>query len=580
VLFASLVDDPESDPDVAKLSGDTREQWIGEERSRLHRLIEELVPWENLNNASVIRAARAEIARCVASLKVERGELTREESLPGGETVGSLVCKGRVSINERGMIDDLRLPNARSVNAFLVKHAPPVLDPFCGGGSILLEAQRLGLRVYASDLNPVPVLTTKALIEIPPKFAGRPPVNPDWQRRSVQEKALTRWEGAKGLAEDIHYYGKWMRDEAEKRIGHLYPKVKITAATAEDRPDLKPYLCEELTVVAWLWARTVASPNPVVEGAHVPLVTSFWLSKKKGKEAWVEPVLNRKMNNYRFRVRVGEPDDPVAIDAGTKLGRGCKFRCLLSDEPIPDAHVKSQGMAGKLSTRLMAIVAEGARGRVYLSPTMEHAESALIGRPGNASSIEAPIAPDKRAIWCLLYGLDRFDKLFTNRQLTALVTFSDLVGEARAMVLADARTAGNSENGGRSLEQGGIGPQGYADSVATYLACSVNNLLDDLVTLCSWRPTHGTGAIGHAFSRQAIPMIWDFPEANPFADAAGDLSRSISAICRCIKTLPLDVQAGDAKQRDATTLEATSHQLIVSTDPPYYDNIGYADPAP
>jgi putative DNA methylase len=464
VLFSSLVDDPSSDPAYRKPDGTVDEDAAGAKRAQLFNLIEELVKWENSNDEVVINAARAEIARCVAGRKLELGQLKKTDKLAGGETVWDLVVKGH------GDLDALRAGRARppkpeSVNAFLAEHAPPVLDPFCGGGSIPLEAQRLGLRAFASDLNPVPVLITKALIEIPPKFAGRPPVNPESRKHGkfvVQASSLPSegsradsragkmpapqfWRGAQGLAEDVRYYGKWMRDEAEKRIGHLYPKVKITAEMTKDRPDLTPYVGQDLTVIAWLWARTVPSPNPAMGGAHVPLARSFWLSTKKGKQAWVEPVIARDGKSYRFTVRTGEPTaaEKKASDAGTKTGRGCKFRCLLSDTPIAEEHIKAGARAGDMGARLMAIVAEGERGRVYLSPIDDHEETAKSADPGDSiGAIHAPLANDPRNLWCLAYGLDHFDKLFTPRQLVALTTFSDLVMEARERVLTDACGAG------------------------------------------------------------------------------------------------------------------------------------------
>jgi putative DNA methylase len=445
VLFASLVDDPDSDPAYRKADGTVDEDRAGLKRAQLFNLIEELVQWENSNNPRVINAARAEIARCVASRKIELGELAKDSIIFGdGTTAWKIV---------------LMQARPEVVNAFLAEYAPPVLDPFCGGGSIPLEAQRLGLRAYASDLNPVPVLITKALIEIPPKFAGLPPVNPGARASRPHSAAGTAalpgteiWPGATGLAEDVRYYGQWMRDEAEKRIGHLYPKVKITQEMVEGsagetlapggqdgrapRPDLKEYVGQELTVIAWLWARTVASPNPACGGAHVPLVRSFWLSTKKGKEAYVEPVIDRETNSYRFVVRTGRPKDNADVDAGTKLGRGCKFRCLLSDQPIAEGHIKDAGTKGELGATLLAVVAEGARGRVYLSP--EQVPSVHVDRPIELQGINAPLADDPRNLWCLGYGLNTFDKLFTPRQLVALTTFSDLVQEARAKVLADA----------------------------------------------------------------------------------------------------------------------------------------------
>jgi putative DNA methylase len=309
VLLASLVDDPDSDPMCA---GD--EDLAALKRAELFNLIAELVQWENSNNPRVINKARAEIARCVAARKIETGELKPDEWLRSrirknsdDGTSGPNSCE--FGYGENVTAEDMKRMRAvpEDVNAFLAEHASPVLDPFCGGGSIPLEAQRLGLRAYASDLNPVAVLITKALIEIPPRFAGRPPVNPEWQRKSAEEKAAKVWTGAQGLAEDVRYYGKWMRDEAEKRIGHLYPKVKVSAEMAQQRPDLKEYVGHELTVIAWQWARTVASPSPVYQGVHVPLVRSFFLSKKANRMAWIEPVVDRKAKSYRFAVRVGNP---------------------------------------------------------------------------------------------------------------------------------------------------------------------------------------------------------------------------------------------------------------------------------
>jgi putative DNA methylase len=342
VLFASLVDDPDSDPQYHKPNGSVDEEAAGIKRADLFNLIEELVMWENSNNADVILTARAEIARCVASRLIETGALKKVTSVGANTTAYDLVKRGHCRPiplgldNKAGRVrfsfDVSRLPPAEIVNAFLAKHAPPVLDPFCGGGSIPLEAQRLGLRAYASDLNPVPVLITKALIEIPPKFAGRPPVNPDWQKKSKEEKAATVWHDAQGLAADVRYYGQWMRDEAEKRIGHLYPTVKITKEMAKDRPDLKEYVGEELTVIAWLWARTVASPNPVCKGAHVPLVSSLMLSTKEGKKAWAEIIHDASaLNGWRFQVRSGHISKELQAKAklGTKAGKAKDFICYL-----------------------------------------------------------------------------------------------------------------------------------------------------------------------------------------------------------------------------------------------------------
>ena len=316
VLFAQLVDDPSAWPEEFPT-----EKAQALERKRLHEIIEEMVPWKATHDERVIGRARYEIAR---SLARGRGEAPPTEN------------------------------NARAVLDYLARHAPPVCDPFCGGGSIPLEAQRLGLRAHGSDLNPVAVLISKATCEIPPKFAGRAPVHPDVDRTGG-------WDGASGLAEDIRRYGKWMKDEAESRIGHLYPKVRITEAMADCRDDLRPHAGKDLTVIAWLWARTVVSPDPLMRASHVPLVRSFVLSSKKGKQAIVTPTVDHGSRTYRFAVKTSgiAPDEYARAGKGTKAGRGSNFTCLVSGAPISGDHVKAEGMAGRMHARLMAVVAKG-----------------------------------------------------------------------------------------------------------------------------------------------------------------------------------------------------------------------------
>jgi putative DNA methylase len=582
VLFASLVDDPDSDPAYAQYDAETREHMAGEKRQQLFDLITELVQWENSNNELVINAARAEIARCVASRKIETGELKKDHTLPGGETVYDLVVKGHGDLGKLRK-NVVRLPKAESVNAFLAKHAPPVLDPFCGGGSIPLEAQRLGLRAYGSDLNPVPVLITKALIEIPPKFANLPPMNPEsrdeagpaGKKGKGKGKSVlgqSEWRGAQGLAEDVRYYGEWMRGEAEKRIGNFYPKVKVTAEMVKDRPDLKPYVGEELTVIAWLWTRTVASPNPAARGAHVPLVRTFYLCTKKGKEVWARPVLDNTPEGWHFEVGVGQAPagfDPSEGTIGRKGGR-----CILTGVPMNFPHVRTEGQAGRMKKRLMAIVAEGKRGRVYFSPIDDHVRAAASAAPSWKPDFELPHNP--RDFKTPNYGMKTFADLFTNRQLMALVTFSDLVSDARAKALADARDRGALPHDDRSLEQGGAGLEAYADSVATYLAFGVSRGADAWSTITSWR--NGVEATRGTFARQALPMVWDFAEANPFSQACGNWEdASIEWITKVIANSPIAAATGSVRQLDATAVLNAVESPVISTDPPYYDNIGYAD---
>jgi putative DNA methylase len=570
VLFAQLVDDPSSDPLYKMPDGSVDEERAKLKREELFKLIEDLVKWENSTNLEIINKARAEIALCVASRKIELGELKKETIIFGPEE-GQTHPKGALPNDGRFTAWQIncRLAPPKAVNHFLSEYAPPVLDPFAGGGSIPLEAQRLGLRAHASDLNPVAVLINKALIEIPPKFAGMPPVNPEWQQKSDAEKKLTSWQGASGLAEDVRYYGQWMRNEAEKRIGYLYPKVKITQEMAGDRPDLKPYVGQELTVIAWLWARTVSSPNPALDGVHVPLVRSFWLSKKKGKEAWVEPIVDHKTNSYQFEVHTqksnpgGEPPEGIMSRSGG--------HCLISKVPMPYPHIRAEAKAGRMSQRLMAIVLEGKRERIYLSPEISHikvAESACPSwKPGGTMPLK------HRNFQPPVYGMFEFGDLFTPRQLTALTTFSNLVLEARDQAMLNATKAEIFLDDNRQLAEGGKGTQAYSEAVATYLAFAIDKSSNYWSSLCGWHS--GRDIIMSTFGRQALPMVWDFAEANPLSDSTGNYLSGIRSAYESLMNAPACNECF-VQQSNATNTASYSGQ-IVSTDPPYYDNICYAD---
>ncbi|GIX22527.1 MAG: hypothetical protein KatS3mg121_1310 [Gammaproteobacteria bacterium] len=525
VIFAQMVDDPSACPEEFPT-----EEAQEAERRRLFRIIEELVKWENTTNEAVLEQARQEIRKSWRR-----------------------TCR-----------DFADHPRAKEL--FDPERLPAFHDPFAGGGSLPLEAQRLGLEAYASDLNPVAVLICKAMIEIPPRFAGLAPVNPDSRADAASSGS---WKGATGLAEDVRYYGKWMRDEAEKRIGHLYPKIEITAQMAKERSDLEPYDGKKLTVIAWLWARTVRSPNPAFADVEVPLASTFMLSTKKGKEAYVEPVIEGR--GYRFTVKVGKPKDPERAKRGTKLSRGANFECLMSGTPISGDYIKAEGRAGRMGARLMAIVAEGERGRVYLAPTPEHEAAATEAEP--EWKPETPIAPDLRALWTPPYGLTTYGDLFTPRQLVALTTFSDLVGEAMARVREDAVRAGLPDDG-VPLRDGGTGATAYAEAVGVYLACGIGRSSDYWNAIATWEP--GGGFVAHAFRRQAIPMVWDFGESNPFSDSGGNwLTTCIEWVERVVEAL-VPGNDGHACQEDAQS-QVTSVAKLISTDPPYYDNVGYAD---
>jgi putative DNA methylase len=529
VIFGQLVNDPASlwefqnpgkTPSLQQRGGFTQR------RKHLFHLISELVKWENTTNEEVLKKARAEIRqswREVCSLNQDH---------PGAGTL------------------------------FNPEHMPGLHDPFAGGGSIPLEAQRLGLEAYASDLNPVAVLINKAMIEIPPKFAGRSPVHPDAQRDST----LKTWKGAQGLAEDVRRYGAWMRAEAEKRIGHLYPKVAISAEMAALRPDLKPLVGQELTVIAWLWARTVKSPNPAFSHVDVPLVSSFILATKEGKEAWVEPMVEG--DKYRFVVRTGKP--PEASQNGTKSGTRANFRCVVSGAAIEPAHIKDEACAGRMNARMLAIVAECKHGRIYLSPDFASEQLARSAEP--IWKPQGQLPEDARAFTPILYGMSAWSDIYSSRQLVALTTQSDIISEARFLAERDAATSGLVQDG-VGLDAGGCGARAYADAVAVYLSFVLDKLADYNSSLVAWSPSRDQAKT--TFGRQALPMVWDYAEVNPFAGAAGDLSVSLNGVVRSLDAA-VSIPAGCVFQQDAQT-QSISEGRFVSTDPPYYDNIGYAD---
>lgn len=494
VIWASLVDDPSAegyrDPDGNLLATVEAQE---AERQRLFRILKRLVRWENSNDAEVLAEARAEIDR----------------AFPAGP--------------------------------------PPILDPFAGGGAIPLEAQRLGLEALAGDLNPVAVLINKAMIEIPPRFSGLPPVHPDI------DKSLTTWERAQGLAADVGAYGRWMRDEAERRIGHLYPDAA--------GPD-----GEKLTPIAWIWARTVESPDPSWSG-HVPLVASWTLSKKKGKPTvWIEPNIDRESQTISYEIREGGgPSYERTVDRGNGT-------CLATGAAIPAERVRQQGRDGLLGVQLMAVVAEGPAGRVYC-PVSE-AQSAFAQLPVPDAAPKGALDPYPRSISIDLYGLDEWWKLFTPRQLTALTTYSDLLSDVANKAGRDAMAAGMQDDGER-LREGGRGAAAYADAIMTYLAFAIDKCADYWSTIATW--SNSGEFVRGTFGRQAIPMTWDFAEINPFSSSTGSWMSMVGWLNKAVGQLPAPQSVASAVQRDARAHVGEGSGTMVSTDPPYYDNVGYAN---
>lgn len=529
VIFAQLVNDPGYQQGGGFKYGVNKKD-AAVERKRLFGIIEELVKWENTTNEEVLEAARSEIRRS-----------WRE------------VC-------------DLNKDHPEAATLFDPEKMPGLHDPFAGGGTIPLEAQRLGLEAFASDLNPVAVLINKATIEIPPKFTGQAPVAP---LPAGEMPTTTVWPRATGLAEDVRRYGAWMRAEAEKRIGHLYPKIEITADMASERPDLKGLVGQKLTVIAWIWARTVKSSNPAFSQVEVPLVSTFILASKDGKDAYVEPVVEG--GGYRFTVKMSNP--PATAKDGTKLTRGANFSCVMSGAVIEPAHIYAEANAQRMGARLMAIVAEGHRGRIYLDPTRDMENVARQAHPEWKPDVMMPENP--RWFSPPLYGIKAYGDLFTARQLVALTTLSDLVGEARERIYRDALAAGMPD-AGNGLDAKGAGAAAYAEAVSVYLAFVVEKLTESHSSLCTWSNAPKNELVVSTFRRQALPMTWDFGEANPFADSSGSISKTVEAVARVLPTA-LPARAGGTSSQADAQKQTLSAGKFVSTDPPYYDNIGYAD---
>ena len=495
VIWSSLVDDPSSHPELFPT-----EEEQNRERQRLFSILEDLVVWENSNNEQVLEAAKAEIMKST-----------------GG-------------------------------------NPPELLDPFAGGGAIPLEAQRLGLKAHAHDLNPVAVMINKAMIEIPPRFSSMAPVNPD----ARTSKMFQAWSRAQGLAEDVRYYGEWMKQEAYRRIGHLYPKVKVPREQGGG----------EATVIAWIWARTVKCPNPAC-GCEMPLASSFVLSKKKGKEAWVKPVPDG--DRVRFEVQSGKcPKEYESY----KTGRGATFKCPCCGEVTSDEYVKQEGKEGRINSQLIAVVAEGKRGRIYCSPSEEHIFAAQVEKPDNGPTGRLPDNP--RWFSPPAFGMDHYDDLFTPRQLTALTTFSALVAEAQQKVEVDAIAAGIA-NDHLPLRSGGQGARAYGEAVGVYLAFLVDKLTDLGNSLNRWEPI--AQCPRQLFARQAIPMVWDHAEANPLGESSGSWSVLLRNLIKCFEADSFNFyreKEGIVQQFDAQN-DCHLRDIMISTDPPYYDNIGYAD---
>ena len=520
VIFASMVDDPIDLRDEFDTGDDElTEKAIRDERERLHEIIRDLVVWENTDerNAAardVLAKARYEIARSIA----------RSPDKPAAPP----------------------RTDPAAVLRYLADNALPIYDPFAGGGSIPLEAQRLGMRAIATDLNPVAVLINKALIELPRKFAGKSPVNPDADPlgmttgRGKRAKQVA-WSGAAGLADDIRYYGKWMREQAHERIGRLYPKAKL--------PD-----GGEATVIAWLWARTIPCPNPAC-GAAMPLMTTFQASRKANNRHWIKPVVHRDTQppTISFQVQNHDGDMPAIDRTLIRGGKGAV--CIACDAPVTQTYIREQSTAGNMGVVMTCTIAEGGRNRIFLSPTDAHIQAAESAKPEWRPSGALP----DRALGFRVqrYGFTHWHQLFRERQLVGLTTYSDLLPQVRKQIL-----------------QSGC-EEGYATAVCTYLALSVSRLANSCSSLNLWQNLGDF--VAQVFTRHALSMIWDFAEVNPFSGSTQNWMAQIEWIAQVVERLPAHTNIAHAIQADASSDILVDKGPVIVTDPPYYDNIGYAD---
>lgn len=542
--------------------------------TRLRKLIETVIPLPEINDASAYDKmpgigphpkgihhwwARLPLpcARAIlfASVVDDPADVADFDSLPEAEQAKLLAEREKLFDLIRRLIDKKphQHPEVFEEARRVMEKAcggkmPEVLDPFTGGGSIPLEAQRLGFQAHGRDLNPVPALITKATIDYPARFYGQPAVNPE-------AKGRIDWQGAQGLADDVRYYGNWMLEEARKKIGHLYPDAKVTEAMAADRPDLKAYAGQELPVIAWIWARTVESPDPAFAGKQVPLISTYWLSSKKGKDACLEPVVSD--GEWSYVVRMGKPKDPEAVKKGTKASRGANFVCLLSGAAISTKYVKEKANSVGLGQRMIAVVCAGKRSRLYLPASTEQSAIAAKAKPEWAPD-ELVTNPCHDVDRLPMYGMPRWGDAFSPRQLSALTSLSDLIPEMLERLVKDSSN------------------ESYANATSTYLAMAIDRSADFNNAFCRWASDNQK--LMNLFGKQAIPMVWDFAEANILENVVGGFSTCVDYVAKCLSQVPiLPSSPGSVAQQDAAKTEWNRHSLIISTDPPYYDNIGYAD---
>lgn len=419
-----------------------------------------------------------------------------------------------------------------------------IVDPFSGFGGLTLAAAGTGHSVIAGDLNSVATVLTKAVAEIPARFANKP---------AVSENAENRfYTGVEGLAEDILCYGTAIRHELANRLTSMYPD-----ALEQDLDNKRVY--------AWIWTRTVTCPNPACS-CQMPLANSYVLSKLKNREFYVQPEVQGKAVSFHVLKGVSG-----SSQQGNKIGSsGARFKCPVCGEITTDEYVKSMGRKNQLGIQLMSVGYEGPNGKEYYSPTEEQLKAAVVTVP-----LELPLGElpnNTRWFSPPLFGLKNYTDLYTSRQLVLMISLCDLVSEVKERVYIDAVRAGFPDDG-LSLTNGGSGALAYSEAIGLYLSLVVGKISNFQSEICTWDNRRGN--IRAAFTRQAIPMTWVFAEGNPFSSATGNYETMLQDVVRSVRRLPYK-SAVKVIQGDGTRFEFPKNSVLF-TELPYYDNVGYAD---
>jgi putative DNA methylase len=482
---------------------------------------------------------------------------------------------------------------------------PKVLDMFAGGGSIPLEALRLGCEAYALELNPVAHIVELCTLVYPQKY-GRPDTNARGVTGPPGADGKPTWGG---LAKEVEYWGKWVLERVRREIGDLYPPIPDPDYRGK-RPEIEfrdgawivrsakggkvesespqQSLAEVglpraqrssgaatpsgyLTPVAYLWTRTVKCKNPNC-GATVPLVRQTWLCKKPKRYVALNMIAPKGEKQVHFEVVEAASEKGLGFDPAA-FSKGGNATCAFCGTVADDDHVKNEGCAGKLVAQPMGIVAtrQERQGRVYLAadsldPLLIPDQASIRGRIQEVSAKTGltvprePLTNDaKGSCWCTLYGLTTFSDLFTPRQMVCLLAVGAGIRAAESV-----------------MRERGV-PQDRSVAIMTHLAIYLDRAADHWSSLCTWNPSGEK--LQHTFVRQALPMVWDFAEANPFGGSVGDWTAIVANAEHGIwagtssGTLPAVVRRGTAVDLPWPD----THFDAVITDPPYYDNVPYAN---